>query len=220
MLMPIGQMILVQRRRPAEHGARDERDRRPDHPRPGLRPHARRPAARARRLAVDLLRQRPDRHRRRASPRCACCRATTPRRARPASSTPSASRSSPPASSASPTAWPRAAPPARLLAATCSSRSCVGIALIAAFVIRALQHRQPAARRPPVRQQGLRRRVGDDVLPRRRAVRRDDPDAAVLPDRPRRGRRPHRPAARSRRASAPRSRWRSPAASPSASAAA
>ena len=65
MLMPIGQMILVRAAGPQQHGARDERDRRADHPRPGLRPDARRPAPRARRLAVDLLRQPPRRHRRR-----------------------------------------------------------------------------------------------------------------------------------------------------------
>ena len=62
MLMPIGQMILVKAAGPQEPPPRHEHDRRPDHPRPGLRPHPRRPAARARLLAVDLPRQRAGRH--------------------------------------------------------------------------------------------------------------------------------------------------------------
>ena len=71
----------------------------------------------------------------------------------------------------------------------------LGVALVAAFVDPRAADRQPAARRAPVRQQGLRRRLGDDDRARRGAVRRDGPDAALLPDRARRGRRQHRPAA-------------------------
>ena len=54
----------------------------------------------------------------------------------------------------------------------------------------------PAPQRPPLRQPRLRGRVGDDVLPRRDAVRRHDPAPALLPDRPPRLRRPDGPAAR------------------------
>ena len=67
MLMPIGQMILVRAAGPQNMARVMGVDRRADRPRPGLRPHARRPAGRARRLAVDLLRQPPDRHRARTS---------------------------------------------------------------------------------------------------------------------------------------------------------
>ena len=56
-------------------------------------------------------------------------------------------------------------------------------------------HRAPAARHAPLRQPRVQRRRADDVRARRRAVRRDDPHAAVLPDRPRRQRRGDGPAA-------------------------
>ena len=52
-------------------------DRRPDHPRPRLRPHARRPARRARRLAVRSSSSTSRSASSPRSPRCGCCRTTT-----------------------------------------------------------------------------------------------------------------------------------------------
>ena len=74
---------------------------------------------------------------------CACSPATSPRPRRPAAWTPPASRWSPPASSASPTAWPSPAPPARLLADAVLVPFLLGIALVAAFVVRALKIENP-----------------------------------------------------------------------------
>ena len=112
-----------------------------------------------------------------------------------------------------PTVSPRAARRARRCPRAVVLVSALGgVALVATFVVRALHIEAPLLDVRLVLRPGVRRGVGDDVLPRRRAVRRDDPDAAVLPDRPRPGRRDHGPAADARRASAPPSPWRSPAA--------
>ena len=59
---------------------------------------------------------------------------------------------------------------------------------------RAARRRAPA-QRAPLPQRVLQRRRGDDLRPRRLPLRRDDHHAAVLPARPRRGRRDDRPAA-------------------------
>ncbi len=110
-----------QGRRASEPAARDERDRRPDHPRPRLRPDARRPAARARLLAVDLPRQRARSGSSPSSPPGGCCPPTSPRT--PGASTCSASASSQPGSSASPTASPKPARTTRCSPAPSSCRS-------------------------------------------------------------------------------------------------
>ncbi len=60
-------------RRPQAHGPRHERRRRPGDARPDPRPHHRRPDPRERLLALDLLRQRSDRHHRRHRRGCASC---------------------------------------------------------------------------------------------------------------------------------------------------
>ena len=57
-------------------------------------------------------------------------------------------------------------------------------------------HRAAAARRPPLREPGLRRRLDHHLRPRRRAVRGDDPDPALLPAGARRERHRHRPPGR------------------------
>ena len=220
MLVPIGQIDPRQGRRPAQHGARHERDRRPDHPRPRLRPHARRPARRARRLAV---RSSSSTSRSASSPSIAAFRLLPhDEPSRQTAGKLDAIGLALVATGLVGITYGLAESRHRRLADSpprSSSPSLTGIALVATFVIRALRIHEPAARRPPVRQQGVRGRLGDHVRPRRRAVRRHGPDAAVLPARPRRGRRHDRPAAdpagHRRRAR----HGRSPAASPSASAA-
>ena len=156
LLVPIGQIDPRQGRRPAQHGARHERDRRPDHPRPRLRPHARRPArsstsagsaiffvnvpvgivaviAALRLLPRDEIAARRRRPARRHRPR----------------------RWSPPASSASPTASPRAAPPARWLATPVLVPAPARPRPDRDLRRPRAEDREPAARRPPVRQQAF-----------------------------------------------------------------
>ena len=72
----------------------------------------------------------------------------------------------------------------------------VGLVLTGVFVFHSLRSREPVAQRAALRQPRVRGRLGDHVLPRRVALRRHDPAAALLPGRARRLRRAHRPAAR------------------------
>ena len=109
LMLPVGQIILVRPRARAAGPRLMSMHRRLDHPGPGLRPDHRRPARRARRLGVDLLREHPDRHRRRRPRAASSCPPTSP--STPAGSTRWASRSSRPASSGSPTGSRRSARP-------------------------------------------------------------------------------------------------------------
>ena len=71
-----------------------------------------------------------------------------------------------------------------------------GVVLLVAVRPARAARRRPAARPAPVPPAHLRGRVGRDVLPRRRAVRRADPAAALLPAAAARQRHRHRAAAR------------------------
>ena len=194
LLVPIGQIALVKAAGPRNMARVMSVDRRPDHPRPRLRPHARRPARRAHRAG---RRSSSSTSRSASSPRSppsGCCRTTPPRR--PPSKLDATGLALVATGlvgityglAESGMAGSMTAPEVLVPVLT-------GIALVATFVHPRAAHPEPAARRPPVRQQGVRGRVGDHVRPRRRAVRRHGPDAAVLPARPRRGRRHDRPAA-------------------------
>ena len=112
MLLPIGQMILVRAAGPKNMARVMSAIGVPIILAPVFGPTLGGLLARARRLAVDLLRQPPRRHRRRLRRHAPAPARRRLARRRPASSTPPASRWSPPASSASPTAWPSPAPPA------------------------------------------------------------------------------------------------------------
>ena len=89
LILPVGQLIMACGRRPEADGPRDERDRGAGDAGADPRPGARRPDPRQRELALDLLRQPPDRRRSRS---CSAVRGLpSPRaRSRPAGSTSSA----------------------------------------------------------------------------------------------------------------------------------
>ena len=72
-------------------------------------------------------------------------------------------------------------------------RSSPALILVALFVLHALRAEAAAPRPQPLPPPDVRVRIRDDVLPRRRHVRRDDPDPALLAADPRRERPPHRP---------------------------
>ena len=61
----------------------------------------------------------------------------------------------------------------------------IGLVLTGVFVFHSLRSREPVAQRAALRQPRLRGRLGHHVLPRRIALRRHDPAAAVLPGRAR-----------------------------------
>ena len=71
----------------------------------------------------------------------------------------------------------------------------IGVALVAAFVFHALRVDEPLLDVRLFRSASFSAAARDDLRPRRVPLRRDDHHAAVLPARPRRGRRDDRPAA-------------------------
>ena len=218
MLMPTGMIILARAAGPQRMGRILSAIGVPMVLAPVFGPVARRAPRRARRLALDLLRQRPRRHRRGRAGAALPARPDGPRK--PGRSTGSASSSSRPACPTLTYGLAKAGSGAGFASPQALVPIAVGLLLTTLFVFHSLRSSAPAAQRAPLREPRLRGRLGDDVLPRSHALRRHDPAAALLPDRATTTR-SSRPACCScRRASAPRSRCRSPAGSPTATAAA
>ena len=85
MILPIGQLMMADAAGSGADGPGDEHRRRPRDAGADSRPDDRRADPRQRELAMDLLRQPPDRHDRGDRLACGCCRATRSRGDRGAS---------------------------------------------------------------------------------------------------------------------------------------